>query len=343
MRSALLVQRMDMTFSLFHEPWWLDAAAPGSWQQASVSKDGRQVARLPYAEQRVLGFRLLVTPPLVARLGPAIDLEEMRYGARLRRYDELVNELLDQLPAADLVQQVLHPETEQSWLPFYRRGFTIEPRISYVIDSIRDLDQVWRNMSGDSRTKIKAAGKALVVERDDTAERLDRMVRATFRRQHRGLPFDPDTIHRVTSECVRRDQGTILTAVDASGAVHASLFCAWGQNRAWYLLGGGDPELRSSQAGSLLIWQSIKEAAGRADRYDFEGSMLPNIAEHFRRLGGRQETYFVAVKTSRRFRPLWDYWRRNREAARLPSGQERLLARALHQMADRVRGARGRG
>lgn len=329
-----------MTLSLFHEPWWLDAAAPGSWTQVSVSKQGRQLARLPFVEQRVLGFRLVSTPPLVPRLGPEVELGEMRYGARLRRHDELVDALIDQLPAADLVHQVLHPVADNNWIPFSRRGFTVEPRISFVIDSISDIDQVWRTMSADTRTGIKAAGRMLAVERDDSAERLERLVRATFQRQNRGLPLDPEALHRVAAECVRRDQGVILTAVDASGAAHSSLFCAWGHGRAWYLLGGSDPRLRSSRAGSLLLWQSIKEAAGRVDRYDFEGSMVPAIAEHFRRMGGRQETYFVVSKASRRFQPLWTVWRRQRGAA--TSGQQRPPSRALRLIADRVLGAHGR-
>ena len=87
------------------------------------------------------------------------------------------------------------------------------------------------------------------------------MIGSTYRRQHRGLPYDPAVLDRVVAASLSRERGTVLTAVDGEGRVHASLFCVWDDRRAWYLGGGGDPELRSSGAGSLLMWELIKHAS----------------------------------------------------------------------------------
>jgi len=97
----------------------------------------------------------------------------------------------------------------------------------------------------------------------------------------------------------------VLSAVDATGALHASLYCVWDDRRAWYLGGGGDPGLRSSGAGSLLMWELIKESAKHVGCFDFEGSMLPGVERYFRNFGGRRETYFEVSRASRRFAPLW--------------------------------------
>jgi Acetyltransferase (GNAT) domain len=131
------------------------------------------------------------------------------------------------------------------------------------------------------------------------------MVGSTYSRQHRELPYDPTVLHRVVAAALARDRGTVLTAVDAQGRVHASLFCVWDDLRAWYLCGGGDVELRASGAGSLLIWELIKESAKHVPRFDFEGSMLPAVEHYFRKFGGRQETYYQVTRTSRRFAPVW--------------------------------------
>jgi hypothetical protein len=290
--------------SVFHEPWWLDAAAPAGWSEVRVDENGRPVARLPYVEKRRLGLRLLLAPPLTNRLGPLVAPGEGRYEARLRRFDHLVGELLDRLPPADLVRQPLHPDT-LSWLPFHRRGFQVEPQVSYVIDRLNDLDEVWKGISGRTRRVIKSAGQQLEVQRDGSAERLRGMVSSTFRRQRLDVPYDPTVLDRIVEASLARERGVVLTAVDASGRVHASLFCVWDDRRAWYLGGGGDVELRSSGAGSLLMWELMKESAKHVERFDFEGSMLPSVERYFRNFGGRQETYYLVTKSSKRFAPVW--------------------------------------
>src|SRR3954471_17952825 len=119
--------------SIFHEPWWLDAVAPGGWQQVEIVENGRVCARLPFVQRRRLGARLVLSPPLTNRLGPLVDVPPGRNETRIRRHDRLVEGLLDKLPPADLVRQTLHPGS-LSWLPFHRRGFRVEPSLSYVVD-----------------------------------------------------------------------------------------------------------------------------------------------------------------------------------------------------------------
>lgn len=290
--------------SVFHEPWWFDAAAPAGWREARVDENGTTVARLPYVEKRRLGLTLVLAPPLTNRLGPLVTAGDGGNEARIRRFDRLVGELLDQLPPADLVRQCLHPDVP-SWLPFHRRGFQVEPQVSYVIDGLDDLDAVWKGISGRTRRVIKSAERQLEVRRDDSAENLIRMVGSTFRRQHLEVPYDATVLHDVVAACLARERGVVLTAVDDAGRVHASLFCARDDRRAWYIGGGGDPELRSSGAGSLLMWELIKDASKHVDRFDFEGSMLPGVERYFRNFGGRQETYHLVTRTSPRFAPVW--------------------------------------
>jgi hypothetical protein len=306
---------------VFHERWWLDAVAPGGWREARVEENGVPVARLPFAEQTLLGFRLLLPPPLSTRLGPFVDAGEGRYETRLRRFDHLVDELLDRLPPADLFRQSFHPGV-MSWLPFHRRGFRVEPQISYVLDDLSDLDRVWSGVSGQTRRVIKNAGKTLEVQHDDDAARLERMVRSTFRRQRMEVPYDSSVLNRIVHAGLERDRVTVLSAVDASGAAHASLYCVRDDERAWYLGGGGDPALRSSGAGSLLMWELIKESAKHVPAFDFEGSMLPGVERYFRNFGGRQETYFAVTRTSRRFAPVLAAYRRSQQ-----SGSGELMAR----------------
>lgn len=316
-----------MTPSIFHERWWLDAAAPGAWQEVQVEENGAPVARLPFYPQRFLSFRLLLAPPMSTRLGPLVDTGEGRYETRLRRFDHLVDELIDQLPPFDMFRQTFHPDV-LSWLPFHRKGFRVEPQISYVLDDLSDPDKVWAGISGQTRRVIKTASKSLEIQADDDSLRLDRMVRSTFRRQSLEAPYEASMLHRVARACLDRDRATVLSAVDAAGMVHATLFCVRDERRTWYLAGGGDPELRSSGAGSMLMWELIKDAAKRGLVFDFEGSMIPGVERYFRNFGGRQETYFAVTRTSARFAPVWAAYQR---------GQRGRAGRAMARLREIIR------
>jgi hypothetical protein len=162
---------------------------------------------------------------------------------------------------------------------------------------------------------ITAAERRLRVTEDDTAEHLRLMTTATFNRQGLDVPYDADVLDRVVAACNDRGRSRVLSAWDDDGALHASVFCVWDDERAWYLGGGGNPALRSSGAGSLLMWRLIQEAAKHVPRFDFEGSMLPAVERYFRNFGGRRETCFVVTRTSARFAPVWALTQRRRTAA----------------------------
>ena len=83
----------------------------------------------------------------------------------------------------------------------------------------------------------------------------------------------------------------MLFAQDASGHVHAVLYVVWDRNAAFHLLSGADPELRTSGAGSLLMWEAITRARAVTDVFDFEGSMLKPVERFFRAFGSRQTPY----------------------------------------------------
>jgi hypothetical protein len=84
--------------------------------------------------------------------------------------------------------------------------------------------------------------------------------------------------------------------MDARGKVHAAVYIAWAGDTAYYLMGGSEPELRQSGAQVLALWEAISFAGTIAQRFDFEGSMLPQIERVFRGFGATQMPYFSISK-----------------------------------------------
>ena len=95
-----------------------------------------------------------------------------------------------------------------------------------------------------------------------------------------------------------RESRKILLGQDSQGRIHAVCYLVWNADCVWYLIGGGDPELRSSGATSLVIWDAIKFAAGERKIFDFEGSMIEPIERFFRGFGALQVPYFTVSRSN---------------------------------------------
>jgi hypothetical protein len=289
----------DRSPVIFAAPWWLDAVAPGAWAEVVVERGGRVEARLPYVSARRRGLTLLVTPPLTKTLGPWLRPALGKSTTRLEREKELMTELIDGLPAFDHFDQNFHPSVA-NWLPFHWRGFEETTRYTYVLPDLGDEDALWSGLRENVRRAVRKARRSLEVRDDLGLDAFLDVHAKTFERQGQSMPYARDLVARLDAACTERGCRRTLFAVDAAGAVHAAAYVVWDATSAYYLMGGGDPELRESGAGSLVIWEAIRAAATVAPQFDFEGSMLEPVERFFRAFGGEQRPYFHVTKTSSR-------------------------------------------
>ena len=80
----------------------------------------------------------------------------------------------------------------------------------------------------------------------------------TFAHQGTEPPYTADYIRKIDNACEDHSARKIFIAEDANGVRHAGVYIVWDNQNAYYLLGGGDPKLRSSGATSYCLWEAIK-------------------------------------------------------------------------------------
>jgi GNAT acetyltransferase-like protein len=287
--------------SIFQEPWWLDAVAPGQWEEATVARDGRVVARLPYVMHGRPGLRVMGHPPLTPRLGPWIEPSAGKYESALRREMQLMGELIEALPEHSAFHQLFSP-TVSNGLPFHWAGYGLSVRYTYRLHDIGREEELWNGLSGKIRTQVRKAQQALTIRTDLGIDRLHSLWSQTFERQGMGAPEPQSLLERIEAACAARGAREILFAQDEQDRVHAAAYVVLDANGAYYLLGGADPALRNSDATSLLVWEAIRRSAGATDVFDFEGSMLRSIERFFRAFGARQTPYLAVSRYTRRLK-----------------------------------------
>lgn len=285
----------EPSIPLFSRAWWLDAVAGEDWDVVMVEKGGSIIAAMPYVWSQRYGFTVISQPPLTQTQGPWIKSSGAKYAKRLSREKDLMEALIKQLPRYHHFSQNWHFE-QTNWLPFYWQGFSQTTRYTYRISDLQSKGEkdIWSEFQQNIRTDIKKAlnREHLVVRDDlplDSFYQLNAMV---FQRQRKKVPYPKAFVEKLDKAACQRGCRKVFIAEDEYGRHHAGVYIVWDQNSAYYIMGGGNPDLRNSGATSLCMWEAIKFSSKVTRSFDFEGSMLEPVERFFRSFGAVQTPYF---------------------------------------------------
>ncbi len=296
-KYRLLCSR-EKSIPVFSRDWWLDiVCGETKWDVVLIEEKGEILAAMPlYIPHR----GVVSMPDYTQTMGPwfAPEPTDAKYATLLGRRQALAARFTEALKAYPYFLQNFHYRITD-WLPFYWAGYGQTTRYTYIIDPLnRDETELWSAMSPQIRRNItKARDKeAVCLRKGIPAEDFLRVQALTFKRQGRRVPGNRGVLLALIDTSRKRRQGDLWGAYDAEGRLHAAIFLVWQESSAYYLAGGGDPSLRQSGAHSLLLWEAIRFAAGRCERFDFEGSMVPGVERFFREFGATQMPYFTITK-----------------------------------------------
>ncbi|HDZ3695871.1 GNAT family N-acetyltransferase [Vibrio cholerae] len=284
----------EPTIPIFSQAWWLDAVARDNWDVCIVEKGDKIQATMPYIIQKKFGLTLLTQPKLTQTLGPWLRPSTAKYSKQLSQQKDLMEALIDQLPKYHYFSQNWH-YSNTNWLPFYWKGFEQITRYTYLIDDLSNIDDVWDSSLANIRTDIRKAENKfnLVVKENLPFSDFLLLNRQTFLRQGMQLPYSESFVNQLVFTAKDRNQCRWFIAQDNEGRNHAGVLLVWDSESAYYLMGGGDPDLRNSGATSLCMWEAIKFASTVTKRFDFEGSMIEPVERFFRAFGAKQTPYFA--------------------------------------------------
>ena len=277
---------------MYCQRWWLDAVAPNRYDILLVKKGDAIKAAWPLVYRAPGDRSRIVMPLLTQKLGILQSPSTAKYAERLSHEQRMVELLIEHLPEHRIFKQRFH-EAFTDWLPFYWSDFTQSTRYTYVIEDLSDMETVWGNMREARRRAIRKAEKQHMVVREiDDIEYFYQLITKTFSRQNKEVPYGLPLVASIDTALQANAGRRMTIAEDSEGRIHACDYLAYDERIGISLLGGADPELRSSGAQVLLEWESIKFTSTLAPVFDFEGSMIRNIEHFMRGFGATQMPYF---------------------------------------------------
>ncbi|MBO7495565.1 MAG: GNAT family N-acetyltransferase [Salinivirgaceae bacterium] len=268
---------------IFFKSWWLDAVCEGGeWCAEAHQEGGEYDSVFVYFVKRKFGLSYIVMPPLTQFLGDYSFIDRT-----LDKYKPISNYYIDHLPSTAFMSLSMS-HTFKYWTPYKWRGFDETTRYSLIIKDLSDLKAVYNNFEDSKQRNIRKASSKFTVSTGLSATDF-----YDFFEKNCGsiVAFSRSLFEKLHQECVKNNAGTIIYATDENSAISGVLFVVWDNSAVYALTYSFENNARKSGVGDLLMYEAMKIAAEKHLAFDFEGSMIENVEQSYRRFGSEPDVY----------------------------------------------------
>ena len=295
---------------IFMQDWWLDAVCAGKQWDVLLcveSADGshvlsvgeqdvqreRIVAVLPYLIRKRAWMRYIIMPQMT-QIGGAWLREDVAHD--VQKVEAIGQTLVQQLSALHLDYYYQHYPIDSPLVEYLRlQGFKVKERVTYRIEDLSNLDAV---INAFSKNKKRQLQKALSLHADYNLNIEDfyRFHMDCLHQQGKAISYSREFLLVLERKTKRLNQSQILAIRNADEQLLAAAFLVWDKHSMYYLIPCYSPLHKDSGAGALLVLEAIKLARKLGVAFDFEGSMIRGVAQHYKQFGSTPTTYYSVEK-----------------------------------------------
>lgn len=281
---------------IFMQPWWLDAVCAGKLWDVLLSHDAEGEIRgaLPYLLRKKWWLRWIVMPQETQIGGLWLS-----GGADT---EAVCRDIAAQLADMKLAYYYQHYPIDSPAPAFMAAlGFQRKERITYRIEDTADTEQIASLFSKNKKRQIQKAA-TLHAQRGMDAETFYRLHREFLETQRKAISYTREFLLVLDRKARRNDRAEIISIHSETGEVYAAAYLVWDKQSMYYLIPCYNPLYKDSGAGALLVLEALKLAREKGVSFDFEGSMVRGIANHYRQFGSKKTTYYSVEKY---YKPLF--------------------------------------
>jgi hypothetical protein len=272
--------------TIFHQRWWLDAAAGDRWLEVRTTLNSGQSASLKVFRTTKWGIPMLGMPPLSHTLGPEIHGLEGKPEAIRRMRLFLLDNVIRQLPRHFIFNQVLNAGDLDA-LAFRLNNFSVNVEYTYRIDDCSNAAQLLANMRDTVRRVIRRAEERLEIGKNNvTVSDFVAFYFQNLDRQDRPPNHSKEVYTRVLEAGLARGAVELFVARGPDKSPYASICTVFDDHTMYYLLTTQDRSLKDNGSVAVLIWNAIRSAGEKGLAFDFDGFGNRGAAVFLSQLGG---------------------------------------------------------
>ena len=279
---------------IFFKPWWLDILCGlNNWTAIVIRGHNDRVDAIwPIPLTKKFGIKITRQPPLTPYLGFKIfmpsDISKINSQQKFRQ--KVAKQLIKAFQDIGLgyFNQRFHEENNDLQ-NFYWNNLKQQIFNRYIIDPI-NIENLISDFDGDIRTNIKKASGIVTCKETSLCPNFYDLINQSFSASNKTIPYSKDTFEKLLQSIFEKTTSKIIVAEKEDSIVGACLILI-DNNVAYLNCLGISKAHRNSGISSLLIYEGIKFASTQTSRFDFSGSMVPNISNFFRGFGGKKQNY----------------------------------------------------
>lgn len=294
---------------LFLQAWWMDAVCEPDnkkWDVFLIEQNKEIIAAMPYHFIEKLGVKMVFQPTHTQYNGIWINYPKNQTNNQRLRFEKMaMTQIIDQINEANIrvfQQNFYHQIT--NWHPFYWKGFKQTTRYTYILKNIADTTQIFGNFHSFKQKHIKKAQQQLVVDYSLSPQDFYSFHASTLASYNKTLFYSEKLFLSIFKNAQMRNQAQIIAIRDLQNNLQTAAYIVWDRQSAYYLISAIDPKYKSTGASSLMVWEAIRYLADKTENFDFEGSMIENVAKSFEEFGAEQTPYFEITRSNLLFSTL---------------------------------------
>ena len=287
---------------IFMQYWWMDAVCAGKQWDVLLSYDsnGNIQTAMPYLIRKKAWMKYIVMPQQTQIGGVWIS---SAVSDNSNTVSEICQDFAHQLAELGLSYYYQHYPLGSPAVEAMRAlGFKIKERVTYRIEDLSDLDQVINAFSKNKKRQLQKA-LSLHADMNMSAEDFYRFHVQCLQEQGKQISYSREFLLVLDRKTQRLEQSQILSIRNADNQVLAAAFLVWDKHSMYYLIPCYNLQHKDSGASALLVLEAIKLARQKGVAFDFEGSMIRGVANHYKQFGSTRTLYYSVEKYYK-----WYFW-----------------------------------
>jgi hypothetical protein len=287
--------QLEKSIPICMNDWWLDAVCAGKEWDVLLSYDsnGKVQAAMPYLLRKRALARYIIMPQMT-QIGGTWFRKDLLENPELIQV--VCQHFAQQLKSLNIAYYYQHfPINSPAIESLKQLNFNIKKRITYRIEDLSDLDKVIASFSKNKKRQLQ---KALSLHADHTlsAEDFYRFHTQCMVEQNKQISYTREFLLVLERKTNRHKKSQFIAIRNADNTLLAAAFLVWDKHSMYYLIPCYSSVYKNSGASALLVLEAIKLAREKGVAFDFEGSMISGVANHYKQFGSTATTYYSVEK-----------------------------------------------
>lgn len=265
----------DSSIPIFMQAWWYNAVS-------IENKTWNVVGGLPYIDCVKARFRYAL-PPQFTQIAHLSDI------------DTFIAEFKNQ-KFSYFYQQIAGVTTDDI-KKLSNNKFIVKERITYRINDLSNIEIIRKKFSENKRRQLKRAEQAEIkLDINLNVDEFFAFHKLCLKKRNLTINYSKQLLQSVHDTATAHNQCQILATRNTQNEITAAVFLVWDKNVCYYLIPTYDIDYTKTGSMAWLTLEAIRFAQSKSKIFDFEGSMIPSIANSYQQFGGKPYKYYSIEK-----------------------------------------------